>query len=222
MKVMILAAGEGQRMQPLTNERPKALLPVNGKPLIEHLIHALARDGFEDFVINLFYRGEMIERALGEGERFGVNIHYSRESELLETGGGILNALPALGQAPFVVVNADLYTDFEFAALRAWPRADTLGHLVMVDNPAHRASGDFAIDGSGLLSVDGSRLTYAGIGVLSPSLFEDVDSGSFPLRDLLIPAARAGRLTGEHYRGFWIDVGTPERYRRARERQVED
>lgn len=221
MKVMILAAGEGQRMQPLTNDRPKALLPVDGKPLIEHLIHALAREGFEDFVINLFYRGEMIERVLGEGERFGVNVCYSRESELLETGGGILNALPLLGQEPFVVVNADLYTDFKFATLRAWPRGDTLGHLVMVDNPAHRVGGDFAIDGSGLLSVEGDRLTYAGIGVLSPALFEDADSGSFPLRDLLIPAAHARRLTGEHFRGSWIDVGTPERYRQARTGQME-
>ncbi|MEX2488873.1 MAG: nucleotidyltransferase family protein [Pseudomonadales bacterium] len=217
---MILAAGEGQRMQPLTRDRPKALLPVNGRPLIQYLVESLAQAGFQELVINLFYRGEMIEKFLGEGERFEMHIRYIRETELLETGGGILNALPLLGSEPFAVINADLYTEFDFTTLKR-PAPQSLGHLVMVDNPAHRTRGDFGIDKGGRLSMEGERLTYSGIGVLSPRLFETATKGRFPLRDLLIPAVAGGHLTGEHFREGWIDVGTPERYHEACERAGE-
>jgi len=216
---MILAAGEGRRMRPLTREAPKALLEVGGVALIVRLIEALASGGFTEVVVNLFHRGDMIEGTLGRGDTFGVAIAYSRETRLLETGGGILNALPLLGEEPFLVVNADVYTDFDFSGVEQELAPASAGHLVMVENPPHRASGDFAISADGRLSMSGGKLTYAGISVLSPQLFEGVRPGRFPLRDVLIPAIRAGSLTGEHFRGMWIDVGTLGRLEEARRRR---
>ncbi len=221
MKAMILAAGEGRRMRPLTDASPKALLPIAGKPLIEHVIGALSAGGFRELVINIFHCGEMIKATLGAGERFDVDIVYSREPEPLETGGGIRKALPLLGEKPFLVVNADILTDFDFAGLSGRSLEGILGHLVLTNNPDHHRAGDFAIDARGNLSLEGARLTYAGIAVLSPALFENAPPGPFPLRDLFIPAVKAGCLTGEHFRGLWVDIGTPERYRKARERARE-
>ncbi|MBD3646802.1 MAG: nucleotidyltransferase family protein [Pseudomonadales bacterium] len=215
MKAMILAAGEGRRMRPLTDDVPKALLPLDGKPMIEWVIERLAGSGVLDLVINLHHHGDKIEQHLEDGRRLGVTIEYVKEPELLETGGGILNALSLLGDAPFLVVSADAFTDFNFTRLNGKPLDGALGHLVMVDNPPHHPAGDFAVDPSGRLSLQGERLTYAGISLLAPALFAGAAPGRFPLRDLLLPAIEAGKLAGEHFRGQWIDVGTPERYREA-------
>jgi N-acetyl-alpha-D-muramate 1-phosphate uridylyltransferase len=206
MKAIILAAGEGRRLLPLTLDTPKPLLKVRGKYLIEHHIDRLVAAGCTDLVINLFYLGNKIERALGDGHRFGADISYSREERLLETGGGIANSMTMLGQDDFIVVNGDIYTDFDFEGLN---RLDPgiLGHLVMVDNPSHHLDGDFAINDEGMLARESACLTYSGIAVLSPLLFAGCDTGSFPLRDLLDPAIVSGRMSAEHFKGQWTDVG---------------
>lgn len=211
MKVMILAAGEGRRLHPLTQKVPKPLLQVNGKHLIERHIERLVAAGFTSFVINLFHLGHQIERALGDGHRLGAEISYSKETQLLETGGSIAGAMNLLGQDDFVVVNADLYTDFDFNGLNSLAPG-LLGHLIMVDNPAHHPEGDFAINDKGLLTEEGDCLTYTGISVLSPLLFSSCVTGPFPLRDLLVPAISSGKLSGERYEGYWTDVGTLDRY----------
>jgi MurNAc alpha-1-phosphate uridylyltransferase len=162
-------------------------------------------------VVNLFHLGKEIERVLGTGDKFGAEITYSREDRLMETGGGIASALGLLGQDDFVVVNGDIYTDFDFSGLNSLP-AGVMGHLILVDNPAHHPAGDFAIREGGVLARTGACLTYTGISVLSHDLFSGCESGPFPLRDLLLPGAAAGRLSGEHYKGFWSDVGTIQRY----------
>ena len=210
MKAMILAAGRGERMRPLTDESPKPLLPAGGKPLVVWLIESLARAQFTDLVMNVSHLGERIEGALGDGRPWGVRIRYSRESEALETAGGIAMALPLLGGEPFAVVNGDIYTDFDFASLRA-PR-DALAHLVLIDNPAHHPGGDFALQ-QGLVASDGPvRYTFSGIGVYHPSLFADIVAGTKrQLAAVLRPQIAAGRVTGEHFRGRWHDIGTPER-----------
>ncbi len=208
---MILAAGLGTRMGPLTRDLPKPLLPVDGKPLIMHLLESLAAAGFVELVVNLAYRGEAIEDALGDGARFGVHIAYSHEPDgPLGTGGGVQRALPLLGPAPFVLVNADVRSGFPFAKLRKPPAG--LGHLVLVDNPPHNPGGDFALQADGRLANQGnSMLTFAGISLLEPRLFEASPGGTFSLIPLLRAAAAVGDLTGEHYRGPWLDVGTPQR-----------
>lgn len=215
MKAMILAAGEGRRMRPLTDEVPKALLPLDGRPMIERVVSQLVQAGIHELVVNLHHLGDKIERHLEDGHRLGARIRYVKETELLETGGGILNALALLGEAPFLVVSVDVLADFDFAHLKTKDLDDATGHLVMVDNPEHHPEGDFAIDAAGRLSLNGDRLTYSGISLLAPWLFAGTRPGRFPLRDLLIPAIAAGRLTGERFAGRWIDVGTPERYRQA-------
>jgi MurNAc alpha-1-phosphate uridylyltransferase len=214
---MILAAGRGERMRPLSDRVPKPLLPVAGRPLIEHLIERLARAGLTDLVVNVSHLAGQIESELGDGTQHGVRIAYSREEQALETGGGIAYALPLLGEAPFVAVNSDLYSDFDFGRLA--PRAAALGagalsaHLVLVDNPPHHPQGDFHLR-AGSVSTDGPppRLTFSGIGIYSPALFAGITRGEKrQLAALLKPAMAQGRVSGEQHRGLWMDIGTPQR-----------
>ena len=211
MKAMILAAGKGERLRPLTLHTPKPLVRVGGVPLIEYLLRALAAAGFTDIVINHAWLGQQIEDHLGDGSRFGVSISYSPEGEPLETGGGIFKALALLGDGPFAVVNGDIWTDYDFAALRQ-PLAG-LAHLVLVGNPAHHTSGDFSLDhGRVQDGVPGAdTLTYSGIAVLDPGLFQGCTAGAFKLAPLLRKAMAAGQVTGEQLQGHWVDVGTHER-----------
>lgn len=210
MKAMILAAGKGERMRPLTLHTPKPLLPVGGLPLIEHHIRALAAAGFTELVINHAWLGEQIEAYLGDGARFGVSIAYSAEGEPLETGGGIQRALPLLGAAPFLLVNGDVWCDYPFAALRR--PLDGLAHLVLVDNPAHHPTGDFRLEaGRARPRGEQSGLTYSGIAVLDPALFDGCQPGAFKLAPLLVGAMARDAVSAEHYRGQWVDVGTVER-----------
>jgi MurNAc alpha-1-phosphate uridylyltransferase len=210
MKAMILAAGRGERMRPLTDHTPKPLLQVGGKALIEHLIESLAGAGFRELVINHAHLGERIEAALGDGARYDVQIVWSREPEgALETGGGIFQALPLLGDAPFLAVNSDIWTDYPFDRLHQEPLG--LAHLVLVDNPPHHPQGDFALQ-NGLVRPEGvPRLTFSGIGLYRPGLFQGCQPGKFPLAPLLRAAMLREAVSGEHYDGAWVDVGTPER-----------
>lgn len=211
MRAMILAAGKGERMRPLTLNTPKPLIPVAGVPLIEYHLGALARAGFTEVVINHAWLGEKIEAHVGNGERFGLQVTYSRETQPLETGGGIFQALKYLGDEPFAVVNGDIWTDYDFSALRR-PLAG-LAHLVLVPNPEHHPEGDFLLaDGRVQLpSTSVDTLTYSGIAVLHPKLFADSAAGAFKLAPLLRFAMRDGDVSGEPFDGHWIDVGTPER-----------
>ena len=215
MKAMILAAGRGERMRPLTDTTPKPLLEAGGRPLIVWTLRALARCGVSDIVINLAHLGERIERALGDGEQWGVRIRYTHEPVgALETGGGIANALPLLGPQPFLLVNGDIYTDYPFASLvtRELPPSGTLAHLVLIDNPPHHPAGDFGLV-AGRVTADASvRYTYSGIGVYDPRLFAGVARGErCQLAALVKPQLAHGRVSGEHFRGQWFDIGTPER-----------
>lgn len=211
MKAMILAAGKGERMRPLTLHTPKPLVRAAGVPLIEYHLKALAAAGFVDVVINHAWLGQQIEDHLGDGARFGLRIRYSPEGEPLETGGGIHRALPLLGDEPFLVVNGDIWTDYDFARLHA--PLDGLAHLVLVDNPAHHPGGDFQLH-QGRVSdgVPGEPgLTYSGIAVLDPRLFEGCQPGAFKLAPLLRDAMAHAQVSGEHHPGYWVDVGTLER-----------
>jgi len=213
MKAMILAAGKGERMRPLTLTRPKPLIEVNGRPLIEHHIQALAAAGITDLVINHAWLGDQLEAVLGDGSRLGVSIRFSAEGEPLETGGGIFRALPLLGSEPFMLINGDIRTDVDFAAL-ALP-AGCLAHLVLVDNPVHHPSGDVGlVDGQITLEAS-EKLTYSGIAVLHPQLFADCTAGAFKLVDVLRPAIVAGQVSGQRLAGRWVDVGTLERLAEA-------
>lgn len=212
MKVMLLAAGRGERMRPLTDERPKPLLQVAGKPLIDWHLQRLAAAGFRDIVINVSWLGEQIISALGDGSRHGVRIGWSREPwPALETGGGIVNALPLLGEGPFLLVNSDVFTDIDFASLRI--AADDLAQLVLVANPDHHPQGDFWLDRGRIGMEGGERLTFSGISLLRPELFAGAGPGRFPLLPWLVKAREAGRLGGQKHAGRWLDVGTPERLR---------
>jgi N-acetyl-alpha-D-muramate 1-phosphate uridylyltransferase len=210
MRAMILAAGRGERMRPLTDAVPKPLLAAGGKSLIEHLIDALAGAGFDRIVVNHAHLGEKIEQRLGDGGRYGVHIDYSHEGETaLETGGGIFRALPLLDSDPFLVVNGDIWTDYPFDRLPSGIAG--LAHLVMVDNPAHHPEGDFALDAGRVVQADSGRLTFSGIGVYRHALFAGCRPGRFPLAPLLRDAMARGEVSGERYGGRWWDVGTPER-----------
>jgi len=212
MKVMLLAAGRGERMRPLTDATPKSLLPAGGKPVVARLLERLAGAGFRELVLNHAQLGWMIEAALGDGERFGVRIRYSHEPEALETAGGIANAMPLLGEAPFLAVNGDLYTDFPFERLRAALDGDALAHLVLVDNPPHHPGGDFALADGRVANAGAPLLTFSGIGVYRPALFAAIPRGTrAQLAPLLREAAARGRVTGERFGGRWLDIGTPER-----------
>ena len=210
MKAMILAAGRGERMRPLTDDTPKPLLKAGGKALIEYHVEALAAAGFTELVINHAHLGGQIEAFLGDGDRYGLSILYSPEPEgALETGGGIRHALPLLGEAPFVVVNADVWTDFPFRRLRFEPPG--LAHLVLVDNPPHHPAGDFVLHEGVVTDAGEPRLTFSGIGLYRPELFADQPDAAFPLAPLLRNAMQRGAVSGEHYTGRWVDVGTPGR-----------
>lgn len=212
MKAMILAAGRGERMRPLTDHTPKPLLPVGGKPLIVWHLEGLARAGFRDIVINHAHLGDQIERTLGDGSRYGVRIQYSNEGEALETAGGIAYALPLLGNAPFLVVNGDVFCDFDFSQIVQQPMDGVVAHLVLVDNPPQHPQGDFALDHGRLVEGGDARLTFSGIGVYRPELFASVVRGSkAKLAPLLRAEISQGQVSAEHYRGCWVDVGTPER-----------
>ena len=216
MKAMILAAGRGERMRPLTDRVPKALLEAGGRPLVAHLIERLARCGYTELVVNVSHFAGLIERALGDGSRYGARIVYSREAEPLETGGGIAYALPLLGDAPFLVVNSDIYCDFDFARLAAAAAAlapgTGLAHLVLVDNPPHHPGGDFSLSGGKVSESGPCRLTFSGIGVYAPALFAGVTRGAkCQLAALLRPAMAQGAVSGEHHPGLWMDIGTPQR-----------
>jgi N-acetyl-alpha-D-muramate 1-phosphate uridylyltransferase len=210
MKAMILAAGRGERMRPLTDHTPKPLLTVAGKPLISHTINQLVAAGFTDLVINHAHLGQQIEDNLGNGQQFGAKIVYSPEEEALETAGGIVNALPLLGNDAFLVVNGDIATDFPFADLKNLTIDHA--HLVLINNPPHHPDGDFGLDATGKLTNDiGARFTFSGIGVYHPDLFKSTARGKSKLAPLLRYAISEQRATGQHYSGFWMDIGTPER-----------
>lgn len=216
MRAMILAAGRGERMRPLTDTVPKPLLTVGGRSLIARHVENLAAAGVRDIVINHAHLGAMIEASLGDGSAFGVAIHYSREGVALETAGGIALALPLLGSDPFLVVNGDIYCEFDFAALTrqvaAMRLSGSVAHLVLVDNPPHHPRGDFAVVDGRLRNEGACRFTYSGIGLYCPRLFAGVTPGAkAALGPLLRQAVDADAVTGEHYPGRWEDVGTPER-----------
>lgn len=211
MKAMILAAGKGERLRPLTLHTPKPLVRVAGTPLIEFHVCALAAAGFTELVVNHAWLGQQIEDYLGDGSRFGLRIAYSAEGEPLETGGGIFRALPLLGDEPFLVVNGDIWTDYDFATLRR--PLEGLAHLVLVSNPAHHQAGDFRLhQGRVSDAVAGEpALTYSGIAVLHPRLFAGCQPGAFKLAPLLRAAMADGQVSGEQHGGRWVDVGTHER-----------
>lgn len=211
MRAMILAAGRGERMRPLTDTCPKPLLPVAGKPLLMWHLEKLARMGVSAVVINTAWLGDALVDAVGDGANWGLHVHWSHEPPGgLETAGGIVQALPLLGDQPFMVVNGDIWTDFDFSVL---PRSleGALGHVVLVNNPLHNPQGDFALSAEGRVKLEGQKLTFSGVSVLSPALFKGVAAGRKALRPLLQQAIAQGRLTGRHYCGAWTDVGTPER-----------
>ncbi|KQT34084.1 N-acetylmuramate alpha-1-phosphate uridylyltransferase MurU [Methylophilus sp. Leaf414] len=210
MRAMILAAGRGARMRPLTDHTPKPLLEVGGKPLIVWHIERLAQAGIAELVINHAYLGQQIEDRLGDGTQWHVHIQYSAEQTALETAGGIAKALPLLGDESFLVVNGDVFTDIDYAATSL--PVGKLAHLVMVDNPQQHAEGDFALQDGLLKQAADNRLTFSGIGVYHPDLFKSVQSGeAAKLAPLLISAMQQGLVSGQHHTGIWHDIGTPER-----------
>ena len=212
---MILAAGLGKRMRPLTANLPKPLLKVRGKPLIEHQIEKLVAAGVSGIVINHFYLGDMIEAAVGDGKRFGVEISYSRETTRLDTAGGIIKSLSQLQDDSFIVVNADIWTDFEFSRLQAVDGKDRLAHLVLVDDADHNPYGDFYIDDVGRVHEDHStrdqKLTFSGISVLHKKLFTGLSIEPLSVVPLLQAAMAENRVSGVIHPGLWMDIGTPER-----------
>lgn len=210
MRAMILAAGRGERLRPLTDSVPKPLVDLGGKPLIEYHLESLATAGFREIVINQGHLGDQLQAALGDGGRWGIHIHWSNEQpEALETGGGIFKALPLLGAGPFLVVNGDVWTDFPFGRLRAI-KCDW-AHLVLVPNPAHNPRGDFALHGARLREEGPSKRTFSGIGVYHPRLFTGCKPGKFSVVPLLRAAMRDHLVTGELFNGAWDDIGTPGR-----------
>jgi len=217
MKAMILAAGVGERMRPLTDHTPKPLLPVADVPLIGHHINRLARAGFTELVINVSHLAQQIIDYCGDGSRWDLGITYSPEETPLETAGGIFNALPLLGEAPFLVVNGDVWIDYPFERLLDYPlTAPASAHLVMVTNPPQHPLGDFVLDARGWVrerQPDVTGFTYAGVGVYQAAFFEGMQPGKMPLRPLLDAAIGRGCLSGEVHPGQWEDVGTPQRLR---------
>lgn len=214
MKAMILAAGLGNRMRPLTLTTPKPLLMVGGKPLIVWHIEALKMAGIQDIVVNTAWLGHKLHEALGDGSAFGVNIFWSDENEPLETAGGIQQALPLLGKEPFLLVNGDIWLRYDFSRLVSKDLGKHLAHLLLVDNPPQHPNGDFAFkrDGQSLILPQGAeKYTFAGVSVLSPKLFADLPAGKAPLAPLLRQAIAEQLVTGEYHTGAWVDVGTPER-----------
>ncbi len=207
---MILAAGRGERLRPLTETTPKALVEVRGRSLLERHLDNLGSSGFETVVINLGWLGEQIAERVGSGRDYGLNVVYSPEGDnILETGGGIQRALPLLGSEPFLVINADIYTDIPLPP--AGLGGDDMGHLVLVPRPVHKEHGDFDLREGRIRNSDDGLYTFSGVGVYRAEFFADAEPGRFPLAPMLKAAARAGRLAGSLYEGLWEDVGTPER-----------
>ena len=220
VKAMILAAGEGRRLRPLTAHTPKPLLSVKGVPLLEHLIVRLRDAGIVDLVINASYLGDQIVNFCGDGSQWGVRIQISAETAPLETAGGIIEALPMLEDDPFIVVNGDVFTDYPFERLAAKPMSHRQGHLVLVDNPSHNPQGDFALEGGEIAqpeaghggpSDDIDTLTFSGVALYHPGFFAGFPRGRRPLKPLLDEAISSGLVSGEYFDGIWSDVGTPER-----------
>jgi MurNAc alpha-1-phosphate uridylyltransferase len=208
MRAMILAAGRGERMGQLTHDVPKPLLKVAGHYLIEYSIYALRKAGITDIVINICYHAEKIKAALGNGQRYGVTIHYSEEETALETGGGIFQALPLLGDQPFLVISSDIISAYPFQNLLREPQG--LAHLVLVDNPVFHPHGDFSLFGERIYYGKGHTFTFGNIGVYRPELFAHCHAGRFRLGELLKAEILNQQVSGEHYKGFWHNVGTPE------------
>lgn len=217
MKAMILAAGRGERMRPLTDTTPKPLLNVAGKALIDYSIENLQQAGFTDIVINLAHLGQQIKDHCGDGRRWQVSIRYSDEGEIaLETAGGIAKALPLLGDKPFLVINADIICDYPLARLRE--QSIALAHLVLIDNPTHHPQGDFSLTDKGWLLEQGEeKFTFSGIGVYHPKLFVDLPAAPLKLRPVLTHAMRQQQVSGEKFDGLWLDIGTPQRLREVDE-----
>jgi len=218
---MLLAAGRGVRMRPLTDHTPKPLLQAGGKPLIVWHIENLARAGICDIVINYAHLGSQIEAALGDGSSFDVRIRYSPENPALETAGGIANALPLLGDAVFAVINSDIYCDYDFTQLSqraaALEERGDMAHLILLNNPSQHPNGDFSLQAGRIitnerLTTDDSKLTFSGIGIYQPALFASIPRGTIaPLAPLLRAQITHNKVSGEHYIGRWVDVGTPQR-----------
>lgn len=208
MRAMILAAGRGERMRELTHEMPKPLLKVAGHHLIEYSIYALRKAGITEIIINICYHAEQIKAVLGDGRRYGVTIHYSEEETALETGGGIFQALPLLGDEPFLVMSSDIICDYPLQNLLQEPHG--LAHLVLVDNPVFHPGGDFSLSGRHICYDQGQTLTFGNIGVYRPELFAHCHAGRFRLSDVLKPEIINQQVSGEYYKGFWHNVGTPE------------
>ena len=210
MKAMVLAAGRGERMRPITDTVPKPLVRVGGRPLIAWHLAALARAGVREVVINLSWLGEQLRTALGAGADFGLRITYSEEGPVpLETGGGIFRALPLLGPEPFLVLSGDIWTDIDLGSVQLEPEAQA--HLVLIPNPPHHPRGDFGLEGNVVVQRDSERLTYANVGIYRPEFFAGCAAGRFPLLEPLNRAIAARLVRGEVHRGAWSDVGTPER-----------
>jgi N-acetyl-alpha-D-muramate 1-phosphate uridylyltransferase len=220
VKAMVLAAGRGERMRPLTDQVPKPLLPVAGEPLVGHQLRALAAAGIREIVMNCSWLADALQAALGDGRGWGVSITYSPEPwPPLDTGGGIVQALPLLGPAPFLLVNGDVWSELSPAVLEL--PAGMLGHLVLVPNPEHNPGGDFGLV-EGRVDPDAEpRHTYGGMAILRPELFADCGPGRFPLAPILRSAARQGRISGVLHGSGWVDVGTPERLYALRSRLEE-
>jgi len=218
MRAMILAAGRGERMRPLTDKMPKSMLEISGKPLIQYHVENLVQAGIVDIVINHALFGEQIEAHLNDGKSLGASITYSAEGDQpLETAGGIVKALPLLGDKSFITVNADIWTDFPFQSLLREcdglpdDPANNLAHIILVDNPEYNPNGDFALSDRKVLNQGDPMLTFSGISIFKPEFFKDCPSGSASLAPLLRLAISLGQVTGSHYQGQWLDIGTPER-----------
>ncbi len=220
MRAMILAAGLGTRMRPLTLETPKPLLPVAGKPLIQYHIERLVKAGITEVVINHAWLGEKLEAYVGDGSRFGAKVTWSAEAEPLETGGGIFKALPQLSEdgSPFILINGDVFTNYPFERLlnHNIPE-DWLAHLVLVPNPEHNPGGDFQLQENHVFENGDDCLTFSGVSVLSPVLFDSCSAGKFPLAPLLRSAMQSGQVSGDFFSGYWRDIGTPERLQEVSE-----
>lgn len=214
-KAIILAAGRGERMKPLTDVTPKPLLPVAGQSFLAHHLQALHAAGIRDVIINISYLAEQIRTAIGDGAQFGLNIHYSYEAEALETGGGILQALPLLGSEPFLIIGGDLWTAYPWQQLLQHDLQDNLAHLVMVKNPDYHPEGDYYLDANNKLHLEGpEKFTYASFGVLHPALFNNYQPGKFRLSEVLVAPMQQQKVTGEFYQGRWENVGTVQEWER--------
>jgi MurNAc alpha-1-phosphate uridylyltransferase len=210
MKAMILAAGRGERLRPLTDSTHKALLPYKGLPLIAHHLINLSAIGIKEIVINISYLAREIMEALQDGKKYGVSIHYSFEPEMLETGGGIFQALSLLGDKPFIAIAADIFTNYDFQRLEK--KLTRQAHLVMVDNPSFHSEGDFVLRDEILYQEGNPKLTFASIGIYQPDLFQNFKPGKLRLRDVLLPAMARNEITGEHFCGIWENITSADQY----------